>query len=114
MFHAVASTTKVSTTKAAKKKYSFAGLSATANAAASRTVELTQNLIGRSSSEQSLGSYSQHDQQQPEGHGGRPGGAEHHQHDRLGNAEDQPGGQGAGHAAQAGQHHHAEGAADVH
>ena len=56
---------------------------------------------------------SEDDQQQAEGHGRRPGGAEHHQHDRFGDAEDQPGAERAGHAAQAGEHHHAEGAADV-
>src|SRR4030095_1545605 len=96
MFHAVASTTKVSTTKAAKKKYSLTGLSASANAAARRMPEPIQNLIGRSSSEQSLGPDSQSDQQKAERHGRRPGGAEHHEHNRLGDAEDQAGGERAG------------------
>src|SRR6185503_11532193 len=113
MFHAVARTTAVSTTYAAKKKYSLTGLRAAAPAAMRNTAAPIQNFIGRSSSKQPLGPDPQNDQQQPERHRRRPRGAEEHEHDGLGDAEDQAGNQRAGHAAEPRQHHPAEGASDV-
>src|SRR3954463_10979389 len=99
MFQAVASTTNVSTTKAAKKKYSLTGLKARLRAAIRAASAPIQNFIGHSSSEQSLRPHAQHDEQEAERHRRRERCAEKHQHDRLGYAENEAGHQGARHAA---------------
>ena len=72
MFQAVASVTAVSTTYAAKKKYSFTGLTPINSATPHRMAAMIQNFIGRSSAEESLRADAEHDEQESKRHGRRP------------------------------------------